>query len=265
MSDWPNLQNISRIIACSVGRKALTGDGYDTKGAYVELEASCPGPVSGLLFQFISGATGQYLTDIAIGSAGNEIVIIPDITYTCMGTRNAESLYIPVTIPQGARISGRTQKSLGSASYANTVMLHQLVGPYQQGFQKFDNYGANAATSGGIVIDPGATVNTKGNWVQITAACNEIKQLAVMLTGYDAARETAYWKIDVGIGSAGNEVVVIGDLNLSSNATTDIISLQLNGFLPLSIPAGTRIAMRAECTVNTDPARKLEAVLIGAR
>lgn len=94
-----------------------------------------------------------------------------------------------------------------------------------------------AATIG---IASGGAANQKGSWVQIAAATSDDAQCV----GLQWVRfGSNYQSLDIGIGPAGSEIPLVSDL-YSGGSQTYPLSL----FLPLSIPKGTRVAVRSQAT-----------------
>ena len=102
-----------------------------------------------------------------------------------------------------------------------------------------ESFGTRANNPGGTQVTSSATAHTKGAWVQLDAA-----------TGFDASlllldiavqfQDTLYL-FDIGIGASGSEQVLIPNL-LVSQSTAVIPRLSI----PISIPAGSRIAVRSQ-------------------
>jgi hypothetical protein len=103
-----------------------------------------------------------------------------------------------------------------------------------------DNYSYPAASSG----TPGGA-NTKGAWVQVLAAC-PIDADGFLLGFANNTGSPCDFLVDIGIGGAGSEVVLIPDLYLRANVNDQLGEKM---FVPMAIPAGTRIAAR--CQNNT--------------
>lgn len=264
MGDWPIIFDGSKWIGST--RINITPGEDDVKTAYVEVFASTIAQSNALWFQSVSGYSGNYLVDIAVGGAGSEQVIVENIYWGCSGSRNnGGGLYIPVTIPQGSRISLRCQQHK-AVNWGGQFAVSYLVGGFMQGFSSVSTYGANTADSGGVSVDPGTSADTKGSWVEVTSSCNEVKALALCVGGADdTSRSSCYWYFDIGVGGAGSEVVVVSDISVGLGANVDAPLPNMWGFWPIAIPSGTRIAVRAACSITTASDRLLDVVLYGIR
>jgi len=117
-------------------------------------------------------------------------------------------------------------------------------------------YGADAGNSNGTPLTAPGAVNTKGDWTELTAATERDHRLIVPFAGKPngTANNAANGLIDIGIGPAGSEVVVLPDLRYE--IYTSEVFATINPVLPCRIPAGTRIAARYATTstsANTTP------------
>jgi hypothetical protein len=123
---------------------------------------------------------------------------------------------------------------------------------------------ANALSSNnytGISMTPGAVANTKTAWTQVTASTSErIGQIRLrMYNNYSlvAAQSTL---VDIGIGAAGSETVIIA--NLALGYTTNIYGGIVID-IPINIPSGTRVAIRTQ-SQRTSYSYNINVILIGS-
>jgi hypothetical protein len=70
------------------------------------------------------------------------------------------------------------------------------------------------------------------------------------------------WRIDVATGAAGAETVIIPNLQVIANAAEDK-ARPTSVVLPAAIPAGTRLAVRCDSSLNTATIRLACVTLIG--
>ena len=272
MADW--------LLSPAVGAAELAGiDGAytrivsitahasaNTKGSYVELLASTARNYDAMMItESYCQGDADYLTDIAIGAAGSEQVIINNII------RSADDIAVhygggilvfPIQIPAGSRISARCQCSVGG-NYNRYGITFLASNFYKQCAGIVDTYGAAAADSGGVSIDPGATADTKGAWVEISAGITRSAKFIILGTGAQGnyTRRVSNWFVDVGIGAAGSEQVLIPNLVFGTHTYQGILLPTNTAAIPVDIPAGTRLSVRAQCYVNDSADRKFDAVL----
>lgn len=101
----------------------------------------------------------------------------------------------------------------------------------------------SAVYAAGTDLTPvsGATANTKGAWIQVIASTpQDYTGLWVQLRGATAN----YSLFDIGIGAAGSEIVVAPNLFCGPKPVSDSFGSLFT--IPQSIPAGTRVAVRAQ-------------------
>lgn len=97
----------------------------------------------------------------------------------------------------------------------------------------------NAASSRGISVLSSATANTKGAYVQLIAATAfETTWVNIEIFG----AETSRWIVDIAVGAAASEQIVIPDLCQMIQARNDG-GMAFYQF-PLNIPLGSRVAAR---------------------
>lgn len=95
-------------------------------------------------------------------------------------------------------------------------------------------------------------VGSKGSWAQvISSLTDDTFGLIICINNNNTSAASRNSVMDVGIGASGSEVVLIADL-ICGNA----VNYNVNGggiwyYFPVAIPAGTRIAIRAQSTVAT--------------
>lgn len=111
--------------ATSIGVAVDGGSIANSKGSYVQIASALTSSIAGFFLGFdIQNTEGSgvgdvpHLTDIAIGSSGSEVVILPDLQHTLYyyGTGNGAgtrgpvlSPYFPLPIQAGVRVAARTQ------------------------------------------------------------------------------------------------------------------------------------------------------------
>ena len=271
MADFPLIEGHRLETAGFPALSNMTGtyctDGAaNVKGAWEEYIASTTFNATQLIFvQTYYGTTASFLLDVGIGSAGSEVVLIPDIHVSAVYGRNSWVYIFPVTVPAGSRLAVRGQDSVGSDNpYSYLILSAQGFAPSQP-LGRVTAYGINTATSRGTQIDPGGSSYTKGAWVQIDAAiANPIKIMTIGIGSIaNATMTTARWRVDIGIGPNGSEIVVIPDLFLCANTTTDIIVPSTFPPLAVDIPSGVRLVARAACSITDATDRKFDVAIYG--
>lgn len=93
---------------------------------------------------------------------------------------------------------------------------------------------------------PNATAHAKGAWAQVVSALEEDVS-AIVLRGNGASTSGAgrSYAIDIGIGAASSEQVILEGFDIGQSASNPF------WIIPVSIPAGTRVAARAQSSLTT--------------
>jgi hypothetical protein len=275
MGDWPLLggQIWEQGIAQSyLGDVLGSPSSANTKYSWVELIASTSFPASGLIVTIGYRNVANFLIDVGIGAAGSEITIINDLLASIMtgtGLAKASSMFFPISIPAGTRIAARCQSS--STSNKNCGVAVQIVGGgfvHPSPFSRVITYGADTGTSRGVNVDPGSSADTKGAWVEISAATSDILKALLVRFGDGGSTRGSLKQglLDVGIGAAGSEIVAIPNIHFlhsyySSSAYG--FSPDCSVLFPVSIPSGYRLAVRAQSQETNATYRKFDVALYG--
>ena len=273
MPDWPlydttTYETAGANTAASRGTSITANASGNTKGSYTQLIASTSYDTVGVLVMLDDLAAGiDYLLDIAIGAGGSEQIILPDL-YAGGGTGSiayGAQYWFPIAIPAGSRIAARCQASTGSSVIRVSCLLAAAGFMPPAPLSRVTAYGANSADSGGVSVDPGGSANTKGSYSQIVASTtNDIKGLIIAIGNQlNNVRSSQSWLIDLAIGGAGSEQIVIANYALNCSTSPDIVVPQTSDFLPLCIPAGTRLAVRAQSDGTDATDRLFDAFVYG--
>ena len=238
----------------------------NVKGAYTQLAASTGSDSAKFWVYLLSQGTNvSYLTDVATGAAASEVVLIADMM-TQTGTQSARNIgsssaqYF-ADIPASTRIAARMQTN---TPFTNFEIAMMLVGDATESLPIPTTYGAIPATSHGTLIDPGAVLNTKGAYVQITASTAALHQFVTTLFGnnQNVSPQLNIWGIDVAVGAAASEVIFLPDIKLIADAFTDQLYPAGTFWHVDDLPASSRLAVRAATNTTNAVDRVFEVVLI---
>lgn len=249
----------------SLPANCVTTASGGVKGDWAELIDSTPFDAGDLIIEIGTNGASRYQVDIGIGASGAESVLIADLacqTGASLGRSDTYRFRIPV--PAGSRLSARAADSSGVLApvyvkitfITPTALNGQFAGAVA-------TYGAFSG-SRGVNVDPGAVANTPSAWVEITAATVRAHQsLTVAATVGDFVLSgNAAWLVDIGIGGAGSEVVLIPSIFLGASASADISLGAVQAF-DLNVPAGVRLSARAQCSSITNGDRDIYINLYG--
>lgn len=220
-----------------------------TKGSWTTAIASTADDYDALFVILNTGTSGttRGFIDIAVGGAGSEVVIASNLAIANLA-RLCVPFMLPVAIPAGSRVAVRGQNSTGGTAIAVyfTGVRGSLLGQPPGGVVSV--LGVTTATTAVTTIDPGAVGSTYGSWVQLSASTpRDISAVLPVVTnlGNSAPQSVSPWfALDIGVGGAGSEVAVIAGYRFGSGSTGLFGPLPA-WWVPVSIPAGSRVAARA--------------------
>lgn len=273
MGDWSiaggggRVEDLGADEANSRGSDVAADGTANTKGSWVELIASTSflAKLGGIRLVGDTGGSYDYLLDLGIGASGSEVTIIENLIYSAKQANAANSYNLPILIPEGVRIAARSQSRGGGASlYVEGDLVGIPLGADMPP-QRVTTYGANTGDSGGVSIDPGGTADTKGSWVEITSSTTyAIKQLVLGIgQAGNFQASTTNWLVDIAMGASGSEVVLVPNLQMAANVQGDNIAPATFGPFSVTIPSGSRLAVRAQCSITDATDRLFDAVLYG--
>lgn len=273
MGTWPTIsgQNI-RAVGQDASTSAVTvssSGSANTKGSYAELVASTPYDARAILLSYYhqTGSAAGHLLDLAVGAAASEQVIVPNIPhgglFFSVGPAAfpvSTTILLPISVPKGSRIAARLQSSSGSNGFlvaASLVAADSIAIP---SLSLCRAYGMNVGTSLPNNVDSGGSANTKGAWVELSAALEYATRYMILFaihtnTAVPAAPNSYY--VDLGLGAAAAEAVVVPDLFRRENG--NLVNQTANYPLPVNLAKGVRIAARAQSS-TTDAQDRLTGV-----
>lgn len=273
MTNWNNISGsylINNVAdeAVSDGDLSLSGGEGNTKTSWAEMIASTAYDSDYMIIDLIRPYTsfeGDFLIDIGIGGSGLEIEIISNLYGSGNGGAAGGRYIMPISIPSGSRISGRMQNNDPSTGRIIHDSIYLVPSSYSfKGSQKITTYGANESDSGGVQVDPGGTAHTKGVYSEIISSTTyPIKQLYLAFPNKaNTARAFATFLVDIAVGSSGNEIVVLENIWFYTLANAGIIPWNF-GPIPVSIPIGTRLSVRAQCSITDATDRLFDTIVYG--
>lgn len=248
----------------------LTAGAANAKGAWSDIGTATRPFDSIHVFVGASSAAADYIIDIGVSDGVNSFAIAEDLRLAAR--KGAGDMFLAYNLP--LRISEGTLTARIASSTASATLRVIIVGSSSSplsvgGFSRCSAlYGA--ATSRGITVDAGATANTKGAWVQINAGLATYETMDALIIGIgqnaDTSRNTASTGLlDIGFGSSGNQYVAIADILWGFTTTSDTPYPNVIGPIPVSVPTGTEIWARTQCTNTNAGDRTIDLGLWGLR
>lgn len=244
--------------------RATLTPGNGSKSAYTELTAATPFEVSWVLLHLAItvGTARRVLVDLAIGAAGSEQVIVADIPCAVGNRARAMAIAVPLYVGIGGSVRMAVRAQASAASTTLAVAAH-LVEGVPGGVAT--TYGSGLASTKATALDAGATPDTNGAWVQLSASMAQELQRGVLIitnSGRSNDSTVANHTIDLGIGAAAAEVAFLSGLPVYQTTGGDDLSPLVYPFV-IEIPAGSRLVARSKCSTANTPDRIVEVAVIG--
>jgi len=267
MPDFPISLTGGMVLSDSVSAAPAASASTHTKGTYSQLIASTSADATGLYIGINNAAASgrSFLVDIAVGAAASEQIILANLLID-QPLRFVHSLQLPCLIPAGSRLAARCQCDTGSQQITMDGFL-TAGGLWGESFGgPVVTLGANTATSKGTTVDAGASVSTYGAWTTLEAstaadiiAINVRKGCNRNTAPIEANLYSNY--LQIGVGAAAAEQVVA---RLPVAATTSgYMGTGFEGWLPVNIPAGSRVAARFLANTNDATDRIIDVQILG--
>lgn len=274
MADWATTGIFDGGNA-TIGPAVTPGATANTKGSYTSFGTyTTPSFGVWLTFGWMQAITTArtILFDVAVGSAGSEVVVIPDIA-ACPGSvtggqnsrAHTSCVFVPVYIPAG-EIRVRAQTNVASHSSCFLVIRRN---PYQNSAigSVITAYGVDSANSRGVTVTASNTEGAYGSWAEITAStARRMRGMDVML-GHGNSWLSAYsdqWHgFDIGIGPSGQEVTIARFNDGGVGSYHPIPTPSHYGFFEVDIPEGTRLSARLRVQDNSATQRTRSLIIYG--
>lgn len=242
--------------------------GANTESAWAQVLPAAGITADGFwLFVNYPAITADFLYDIGVGGAGSEVVLVENILVnaTPLGLVAPYSVYIPLLIPAGARVAARCQSSDAAASPSLDIQLVKGGVHAAMRCRRATTYGANTADSGGVSIDPGGTINTKGAWTELAPAVEyPIDYMVVGIGGQNnGARTTMDHLVDIGFGPAGAEQVAVANIHVRQLTGGNALFPSVHMRWPTRVPAGQRLVARQSSTNSDATDRLIDVSVVG--
>ena len=255
----------SSAISSTRGTTITANGSANTKGSWTTIISSTTLAGNGLLIQLegqqpTTSVATCLLVDIGIGSAGNEVVICPNLAvnitcYTNLMAVGVAHYYFPIGLPAGTRVSARYQGArTDNTLNARVDVLGSGTG-YVAGTGTLEAWGPDTSASKLVELDPGGTANTKGSYSQLIAStARKSREITLCFVNPDndssgTAQTRKMWSVDFAIGAASSEQIIVPDVQIGRGWSLNHGPHTLR--LPITVPAGVRVSARCACTVNT--------------
>lgn len=260
---WPT------VAAGTYSTTVTSSASTHTKGSWAQVAAATTFDAVLDTLVFGAGDAQLYLVDVGIGAAASEQIVLPDLmcghgTSASTDMPSWRRLHCGLLIPAGTRLVGRCSSNGSSKRVlmaAELVALADWRGPI---FTRAETYGTTLATTRGTSIDPGGSANTKGSYVQLTAATAVAARRWILSIGNQGnnAPGSFQWAFDLAIGSPG-QIVVPDVWVLGASSGTGLATMPSTAVFDVSVPAGEAVSVRSMCN-GTDATDRLLDVAVTA-
>jgi hypothetical protein len=244
-------------VASSAGTACAKSATANTKGAWKQLIAATAYDACWLTATLVIDYAGDMSEafDIGFGASGSEVAVVNNLMLPGVTSLADNSPYsvieysFPLHVPAGTRIAARVQSPLTTDEDGSSIAVNLYDGAFTQieGAAGVDAIGFNSSTTLGTALVPGAS-GAFGSYAQLTASTS--RDYMGIFLGFDTQGALpalgGNFEIEVAIGASGSEHIIKTTLGFASNLGSSRTAwLPLGSpFLPINIPAGTRIAAR---------------------
>lgn len=127
------------------------------------------------------------------------------------------------------------------------------IGPDLCNAQILNSAITNGSVGVNTVVTSGSTANTKGSWASIGTTLYDACWLRLQRSYSSNTSGSFSVAMDLGVGSSGNQFVLVPDLMIATGGQFQAAYSQLS--LPLSIPAGTNLWIRSQSNLASNADR----------
>ena len=174
--------------------------------------------------------------------------------------------FFPMAIASGTRLSAKVQGNVGSLDVDVAIILVTDSGLDITAFANVDTIGAvTSGASGGTVVDPGASINTKGVYVELSASTANNYKALIVAVGQNGNGGTAHaeFLFDVAIGASESEVDFLSNIGLHTSSLSDVLTPVVHGPMACDIPSSSRLTVRMQASLTNATDRVMDFILYG--
>ena len=246
----------------------LNGVGNTKPATWTQIVASTAADADGFFVTLQTGDVGiaDFLVDVGLGAASSEVTIVTNMLYTHGSSESAPArAYFPIPIPAGSRIAMRMQSTDTTAAGVRAIVTLVNGGlAAKLKCRVATTYGADTSDSGGQALDAGGSANTKpASFTTISASVTYGFESCVICVGQrnNAAQTAQNILLDIAVGAAASETVIVPDFYLRATAAEDIYPKMI--WVPATVRAGQRLSGRIQSSTNDATDRIIDVVVIG--
>lgn len=236
----------------SRGSLTTAGSGTDVYStSFTQLVASTDYDSDGFWAHIEGAASGVGRVRFYVGASSSETEIVT--LAGGAGGQDVANYYVPIPIPAGSRV---TIKCTGINHNVHITLVRG------DSANKAARGTLNTFSSGSALeVDCGTTANTKGAYTEMFASTSTDAKGYTLTIFDDTSIDTNnYILVDLAVGAAGSEQIIYADFpkfQEGFRGRTMVI-----GPVWTPIPAGSRVAVRAQSSTTTTTSNKPLAALI---
>ena len=206
---WPEARGTIIGAGTGEGTTVTANASAHTKGSWTTL-GTASGPLRRMHLMVQMVTTARYRLDLALGTAGNEQVVVTDLYMdgTILANGAVSTFELPIACADGETIRARLASSTGSNTIRAAIAGYSLCTSSPPVVRTMAALGSFTNT------DPSATVTLNGTtytaWTEIVASTPaELACLIVTPSSVgDTTRTSARYQIEIGIGAAAAEETI---------------------------------------------------------
>ena len=187
-----------------------------SKGSYTEVFAALSNDTYGLMVLVhnsrTSAANRQIVLDIAIGAAGSEQVILPDLLVSNASLINGTGgvwYYFPIFVPAGTRVAARAQSNSTTACRVIVRAMQQPLEPAMlRTCRHVEAIGITGITP--TTCNPGTT--SEGSWVLLGTTSRDLWWWQMGIQSSSATMSATLSHYDLAVGDGTNFQIIMQDV-----------------------------------------------------
>lgn len=213
---------------------------------------------------YLASSTNALL-DIGIDVGGNVFKIVDSLRLCSLNgplTHGCDHVGFPIHVPAGSALVAKI--SAGNPRMGLHGFSHGINGA--PGFSRAVAL-YTPSSDRGVTVDCGGTAHTRVRQEIIASTPADVHALLCSIGPVaDTARAIGVFRFDIEMGAAGQEQSLVKNLNLRQDATFDSPYSPLGvmaGMIPCRVPAGSRMSVNAQCSINTAGDRTFDFAALG--
>lgn len=232
-------------LANTRGTLASAGNPAGSFGSLVELASATDYDAQGFFLWLRAATSVRYQIKLYAGAAGSEVEFAHLGGALATGA-GSSVVYVPIAIPAGTRIAfAVASSSTFSQAYAHISLVRGSSSAPLVSRGTLCGIASNDWSE----VDCGTTANTKGAYKEIIASTvRPAKGYTLFFHGDPSTTISNFFLFDVAVGAAGSEQIILANAHVAAKDFGPPVSPNVIGPIWTPIPAGSRLAVRGQCS-----------------